>query len=80
MKKLLFSAIMITFVMTSCKKTEESPATTVVHKDTTVVVHDTVKEETVMEFYACPMHPEVQGKLNDKCPKCGMDLTEKVPQ
>ncbi|MFV5694666.1 heavy metal-binding domain-containing protein [Flavobacterium sp. LB3P122] len=20
-------------------------------------------------MYACPMHPEVQGKLNDKCPK-----------
>jgi hypothetical protein len=26
------------------------------------------------------MHPEVQGKLNDKCPKCGMKLTEPVPE
>jgi hypothetical protein len=24
------------------------------------------------------MHPEVQGKLNDKCSKCGMKLTEEV--
>jgi hypothetical protein len=31
-------------------------------------------------MYACPMHPEVQGKLNDKCPKCGMKLTEPVPE
>jgi hypothetical protein len=35
-------------------------------------------ENTTM--YACPMHPEVQGKLNDKCPKCGMKLTEPVPE
>jgi hypothetical protein len=26
------------------------------------------------------MHPEVQGKLNDKCSKCGMKLTELVPE
>lgn len=24
--------------------------------------------------YACPMHPDVEGKEDDKCPKCGMDL------
>lgn len=29
-------------------------------------------------IYACPMHSEVQGKLNDKCSKCGMLLTEPV--
>lgn len=27
--------------------------------------------------YACPMHPEVTGNKDDKCPKCGMSL-EKV--
>ena len=32
------------------------------------------------KLYACPMHPEVQGKLNDKCSKCGMKLTEPVPE
>ena len=25
--------------------------------------------------YACPIHPEIQGKLNDKCSECGMLLT-----
>jgi len=30
------------------------------------------------QLYACPMHPEVTGKKGDKCPKCGMKLTEPV--
>jgi Heavy metal binding domain len=30
--------------------------------------------------YACPMHPEIQGKLNGKCSKCGMFLTIPVPE
>ncbi len=25
--------------------------------------------------YACPMHHDVTGKKGDKCPKCGMELT-----
>lgn len=28
------------------------------------------------QLYACPMHPEATGKKDDKCPKCGMKLTE----
>ena len=27
------------------------------------------------ETYACPMHPEITGKKEDKCSKCGMKLT-----
>jgi rRNA maturation protein Nop10 len=41
---------------------------------------DHSKMENHEKMYACPMHPEVQGKLNDKCSKCGMDLTEPVPE
>ena len=29
-------------------------------------------------LYACPMHPEVKGKKDEKCSKCGMKLTEPV--
>lgn len=25
-------------------------------------------------IFACPMHPEVTGKVGNKCPKCGMEL------
>ena len=28
-------------------------------------------------IYTCPMHPEVQSKTPDDCPKCGMKLVPK---
>lgn len=28
--------------------------------------------------YTCPMHPEVQSDQPGNCPKCGMELVEKV--
>lgn len=28
--------------------------------------------------YTCPMHPEITGKKDDKCPKCGMNLVPKT--
>ena len=91
MKKVLLSVIAITFVLVSCnqKSKEESvdqtESTTVEtefkNNDTTVIVTDTVLTETkeaVSGLYACPMHPEIQGEMNDKCSKCGMKLTEPV--
>jgi hypothetical protein len=39
--------------------------------NSSTMMDDSLKNTTM---YACPMHPEVQGKLNDKCPKCGMKL------
>ena len=60
--------------------------TTMMMKDTTMIMSDTtmtMKDSTTMnqmhsKLYACPMHPEAQGKLNDKCPKCGMKLSVEV--
>lgn len=37
----------------------------------------TTHQPKVDTKYACPMHPEVTGKANDKCSKCGMSLKEK---
>jgi Heavy metal binding domain len=31
--------------------------------------------KAIETIYACPMHPEIQGKLNDKCSECGILLT-----
>lgn len=67
MKKLLFSAILMATLMVSCnQKNEKSDTPT---QDQT---------EQSAEKYCCPMHPEVQGAKGDKCPKCGMELTEPV--
>lgn len=81
----MLSAIVMAFVLVSCnQKSQESETTnapkteqdtTKTMKNGTAVLKDSTSTDKV---YACPMHPEVQGKLNDKCSKCGMKLTEEV--
>ena len=89
MRTLLLSFALV-FVIASCnKKTEENSVTEenttteesyTGNSDTMVVVNDTVEvnSETTEQLYACSMHPEVQGKKNAECSKCGMELTELV--
>jgi hypothetical protein len=67
MKNIFLSAIAMAFVLVSCNQ-KNKPAET----------NDSGKTEVAEKKYACPMHPEVQGKSTDKCSKCGMDLTEEV--
>jgi hypothetical protein len=38
--------------------------------------HDGMKNDSTQIVYACSMHPDVTGKKEDKCSKCGMDLEE----
>ncbi|NDP26622.1 MAG: hypothetical protein GZ087_04225 [Flavobacterium sp.] len=89
MKNIILSAIAMAFVLVSCnqKNKEVQPTntpmmkndTTMTMKDSTMMEKDsTMTNDSKSKLYACPMHPEVQGKLNDKCPKCGMKLTEEV--
>lgn len=33
------------------------------------------KADTV-NYYACPMHPEIQSTFPTTCPKCGMELVQ----
>ncbi len=91
MKKIVFSAMIVAFVSVSCnqKAKEETTVTTVETEshtmgDTTMMDNDTtMMDHSKMDhskMYACPMHPEVQGKMNDKCSKCGMKMTEPVPE
>ena len=76
-------------VLVSCNqksKEGETTNTPMMEKDTMMSVQDStmMEKDTIMtkesktKLYACPMHPEVQGKLSDKCPKCGMKLSEEV--
>lgn len=78
------------FVLASCNQknkeaTSDNPHMmdndgTITSNDSTVMNDKTKMMNNQAKMYACPMHPEVQGKLNDKCPKCGMKLTEPVPE
>lgn len=66
MKKFLIITL-IAITLTSCnQKTKETDAT-----ETT---------STSSDLYACSMHPEVTGKKGSACSKCGMELTELIPQ
>ncbi|SHG91386.1 hypothetical protein SAMN05443549_108111 [Flavobacterium fluvii] len=85
MKNLILSAIVMAFIMVSCNQKNKEVETTiapVTEQDSTKKIKDgteVVKDSAVVDkIYACPMHPEAKGKLNDKCPKCGMKLTEEV--
>ncbi|MFV5691570.1 heavy metal-binding domain-containing protein [Flavobacterium sp. LT1R49] len=77
MKNIILSAIAMVFVLVSCNQKNKQPETTntpMMEKDSTMM------KDTQAKMYSCPMHREVKGKLNDKCPKCGMELTEPVVQ
>ena len=78
------------FILVSCNQKNKETTTDHSHtmgndsimmdNDSTMMNDKTKKMESHEKMYACPMHPEVQGKQNDKCSKCGMKLTEPVPE
>ena len=79
MKKAVLSCLMVIIIAVACNsKVEKSKKT----KPDQSISTDTTKTKTMdpvtEQLYACPMHPEVIGKKDDKCPKCGMKLTEPV--
>jgi hypothetical protein len=88
MKKIIFSALVMAFVSVSCNQKNKETTTDNSHmmgNDSTMMDNDSTMMNNNSKMmsdskYACPMHPEVQGKLNDKCSKCGMKLTEPVPE
>ncbi len=67
MKKLILTAIMMAFVVTSCNQ-----------KNNDADTNSSNNMEETSALYSCPMHPEVQGKKDEACSKCGMPLTEPV--
>lgn len=95
-KVILSTVIMAFVLVSCNQKTKESTTdhsnmmsndSTMMENDSTMMSNDStvMNDKTKMmnnqtKMYACPMHPEVQGKLNDKCSKCGMKLTKPVPE
>ncbi|WP_309613542.1 heavy metal-binding domain-containing protein [Flavobacterium sp.] len=90
MKKLFISAMVLAFTLVSCNQKSKETTTdnshmmgndsTMMDNDSTMMNDKTKMMDEKTKMYACPMHPEVQGKMNDKCSKCGMKLTEPVPE
>jgi Heavy metal binding domain len=81
MKNSILSLVSITIMLISCNQKLRDTTTINSEKmknDTTMTTENSSKKMMTEKLYSCPMHPEVQGKLNDKCPKCGMKLTEPV--
>ena len=80
MKKLLLSGIVLAFVFIACNsksdKAKETSPTEIKTMDTTTKPE--VMKPVAEQLYACSMHPEVIGKKDEKCSKCGMKLTEPV--
>ncbi|WP_406843463.1 DUF3347 domain-containing protein [Flavobacterium soyae] len=69
MKNIILSTISMAFVLVSCNQ-----------KNKETVSADPKTTQTDSQLYACSMHPEITGKKGDTCSKCGMELTEPVPQ
>ncbi len=85
MRKINLLAVLVVLVMVSCtsKAKQEAVDSQTIQKDSTASTKGSVTKSTDVnkgqtEMYACPMHPEVQGKKGVKCSKCGMELTEPV--
>jgi hypothetical protein len=86
MKKLFFPSIIASILaLTACNSnSDKSKETTTI--ETTPIETTTIDTSTppvittpvAEQLYACSMHPEVIGKKDEKCPKCGMKLTEPV--
>jgi uncharacterized lipoprotein NlpE involved in copper resistance len=90
MKNGIFSFVILTILLVSCnQKNKEATIdnshmmdndSTMMHNDSTMVNDDKEMMHANSATYSCPMHPEVQGNLNDECSKCGMKLTVLVPE
>ncbi len=88
MKKIIFLAVIMASVMISCNQKNNENSTNVNKKkdndgmtmemDSMEMEMDSIEMNNDSKTFACSMHPEVHGKLNDTCHKCGMKLTEPV--
>ena len=80
MKKITGFALGLILILTACNSNSDtknetiSPATTV----TDTVVKKEIIQPIAAQLYSCSMHPEIQGKKDEKCSKCGMKLTVPV--
>ena len=80
MKNVILAVLAMAFVFAACNSNTDKSKETNTSETTTM---DTITKPEVMkpsseQLYACSMHPEVIGKKDEACSKCGMKLTEPV--
>lgn len=88
MKNIILISLLLALVTVSCnqKVKEETSNSGMMKNNSTMMANDSTmmnnrsSKMIAEKRFACPMHPEVQGKLDDKCSKCGMKLTVPVPE
>ncbi|WP_333876041.1 heavy metal-binding domain-containing protein [Flavobacterium sp.] len=88
MKNIFYIAAIAVLTLVSCKPKNDNAEhhaghehhsdSIVISKDTTTVTESNAVNKDTITLYACPMHPEVQGKKRETCSKCSMELTEPV--
>ncbi len=64
MKKIIIVIALASIAIAACNNNSKQSKTTVTDNSN--------------QLYACSMHPEVTGKKDSTCSKCGMKLTEPV--
>ncbi len=68
MKNVILAVLVMAFLFVACNSNTDKSTESKTEKEST----------PTEQMYACSMHPEVTGKKGDKCPKCGMELSEPV--
>ena len=80
MKNVIPSVTAMAFLFIACNSNNDNAKETTPTEIKTM--DTTTKTEKIIpvteQLYACSMHPEVTGKKDEKCSKCGMNLTVPV--
>ncbi len=66
MKKIIIVIALASIAIAACNNNSKQSETTIT--------------DNPNQLYACSMHPEVTGKKDSACSKCGMKLTELVKE
>ena len=80
MKKIFLTALTIVFVIAACNSNSNKTNEPAKSAETDTMVKKETSRPIAEQLYSCPMHPEVTGKKDEKCSKCGMKLTVPVKQ
>jgi protein involved in sex pheromone biosynthesis len=84
MKKIIISVVAMACILVSCDQKSSNRSnhmndeSMMTNDDSTMMLNKSNIIENHEKMYACSMHPEVIGKKDEKCSKCGMKLTEPV--